>query len=96
MSWANIAAFMPEPHILLTVVQPVASGRPAPSDAWRAGAWPCPAGSTQPMMTSSTCSGLIFGALDRGAYGGRTQLGGGEVLQLALEARPWGCARQRR
>src|SRR5712671_6081047 len=59
-SCANIAAFMPEPHILLTVVQPAASGRPAPSDAWRAGAWPCPAGSTQPMITSWTCSGLIF------------------------------------
>jgi hypothetical protein len=26
--------------------------------AWRAGAWPWPAGSTQPMITSSTCSGL--------------------------------------
>ena len=37
---ATIAAFMPEPHILLTVVQPAASGRPAPSDACRAGAWP--------------------------------------------------------
>src|SRR5258706_15762164 len=60
MSWASIAAFMPEPHILLTVVQPVPSGSPAPSDAWRAGAWPCPAGSTQPMMTSVTSSGLIF------------------------------------
>src|SRR5712671_310513 len=59
-SCANIAAFMPEPHILLTVVQPAASGRPAPSDAWRAGAWPCPAGSTQPMITSWTCSCLIF------------------------------------
>ena len=58
-SCASIAAFMAEPHILLTVVQPAASGRPAPSDAWRAGAWPWPAGSTQPMMTSSTCSGLI-------------------------------------
>src|SRR5712671_2222761 len=59
-SCANIAAFMPEPHILLTVVQPAASGRPAPSDACRAGAWPWPAGSTQPMRTSWTCSGLIF------------------------------------
>ena len=53
MSWANIAAFMPEPHILLTVVQPAASGRPAPREACRAGACPCPAGSTQPITTSS-------------------------------------------
>src|SRR5471030_88658 len=59
-SCASIAAFIPEPHILLMVVQPVARVRPAPSDAWRAGAWPKPAGSTQPMMTSSTCSGLIL------------------------------------
>ncbi len=56
-SYAYIAARMPEPHILLTVVQPTPTGRPAPSAACRAGAWPCPAGSTQPMMTSSTCSG---------------------------------------
>ena len=33
MSVANIAAFMPEPHILLMVVQPAPSGRPAPSAA---------------------------------------------------------------
>lgn len=38
MSCANIAARMPEPHILLTVVQPVACGSCAPSAAWRAGA----------------------------------------------------------
>src|SRR5438094_4623961 len=59
-SCANIAAFIPEPHILFTVVQPAASGRPAPSEAWRAGAWPCPAGSTQPMITSCTSSGEIL------------------------------------
>src|SRR5947208_6831168 len=59
-SCANIAAFIPEPHILFTVVQPAASGRPAPSEAWRAGAWPCPAGSTQPMITSCTSLGEIL------------------------------------
>src|SRR5688572_1491310 len=59
-SCANIAAFMPEPHILFTVVQPVARGNPAPSDACRAGAWPCPAGNTQPMITSWTSSGAIL------------------------------------
>src|SRR5712691_6452974 len=59
-SCANIAAFIPEPHILFTVVQPAASDRPAPSEAWRAGAWPCPAGSTQPMITSCTSSGEIL------------------------------------
>jgi hypothetical protein len=30
---------------------------PAASDAWRAGAWPRPAGSTQPKMTSEISSG---------------------------------------
>src|SRR5207244_6341750 len=59
-SCANIAAFIPEPHILFTVVQPAASGRPAPSEAWRAGAWPWPADSTQPMITSCTSAGLIL------------------------------------
>src|SRR5580765_2192295 len=58
MSCANIAAFIPEPHILLTVVAPVESGRPPPRAAWRAGACPWPAGRTQPMITSCTCSGL--------------------------------------
>src|SRR5258706_913229 len=60
MSCASIAAFMPEPHILFTVVQPVPSGSPAPSEAWRAGAWPWPAGSTQPMITSLTSSAPIL------------------------------------
>src|SRR5688572_30080193 len=57
-SWPSMIAFMPEPQTLLTVVQPASFGRPAPSAAWRAGAWPRPAGSTQPMITSSTASGL--------------------------------------
>src|SRR6056297_3230253 len=48
---------MPEPQTLLTVVQPTASGNPAARAAWRAGAWPRPAGSTQPMMASETSSG---------------------------------------
>ncbi len=57
-SCASIAAFIAEPHILLTVVQPAESGTPALSDACRAGAWPWPAGSTLPMITSCTSSGL--------------------------------------
>ena len=32
-----MTAFMPEPHSLLMVVRPVASGRPALREAWRAG-----------------------------------------------------------
>src|SRR6202453_2082142 len=57
MSCASIVAFMPDPQTLLTVVAPVASGSLAPRAACRAGAWPCPAGSTQPMKTSSIRSG---------------------------------------
>ncbi len=57
-SCASMIAFMPEPHTLLMVVAPVDCGMPAASAAWRAGAWPRLAGSTQPMMTSSTsCAG---------------------------------------
>ena len=37
-SWASMAAFMPDLHILLMVVQPTDLGMPAPSDACRAGA----------------------------------------------------------
>src|SRR5690606_13438294 len=55
-SWPNMIAFMPEPQTLLMVVQPAEAGRPAFNAAWRAGAWPRPAGSTQPMITSSTWS----------------------------------------
>src|ERR1700722_6580367 len=57
MSCASIVAFMPEPQTLLMVVAPVGSGSLAPRAAWRAGAWPCPAGSTQPKNTSSIFSG---------------------------------------
>ncbi len=35
-----MTARIPEPQTLLTVTQGTVSGMPAPSDAWRAGAWP--------------------------------------------------------
>src|SRR5213078_1586540 len=60
VSCASMVAFMPEPQTLLMVVAPVASGSLAPRAACRAGAWPCPAGSTQPMNTSSIRSGDNF------------------------------------
>ena len=47
---------MPEPHILLSVVQGTDFGSPAPKAAWRAGAWPWPAPRTLPISTSSTSS----------------------------------------
>src|SRR6185369_13961542 len=65
-SWPSMVAFMPEPQTLLTVVAPTASGKPAARAAWRAGAWPCPAGSTQPIRTSSILS-LAIPARSRAA-----------------------------
>ncbi len=51
-----ITVCMPEPHILFTVVQVVARVSPAFNAACRAGAWPWPAGNTQPISTSCTFS----------------------------------------
>ena len=59
LSWANIAAFIPEPHILFMVVAPTAFGIPAPIEACRAGACPWPAGNTTPIITSLTSVILI-------------------------------------
>src|ERR1700683_939988 len=50
-----MTARIAEPHILFTVVLGVLVGNPAPKAAWRAGAWPIPADSTQPKITSSIC-----------------------------------------
>ena len=60
-SWPSITVFMPEPHILVSVVAGTLSGRPAAIRAWRAGAWPMPAIRQQPISTSSTslaCTGV--------------------------------------
>ena len=56
MSCANIAAFMPEPHILDSVTAPALLGRPPLKAAWRAGAWPWPAIRQLPNSTSPTAS----------------------------------------
>jgi hypothetical protein len=56
MSWPNIIARMPLPHILLSVTAPALCGSPAFSAAWRAGAWPWPAIRQLPSSTSSTAS----------------------------------------
>ena len=85
-SLASITAFMPEPHILLSVVAGTASGRPAAKPACRAGAWPWPAGSTQPIRSSSTSAGGRPGALQRGADGDAAELGRRGGRERALEA----------
>ena len=78
-------AFMPEPHILLMVVAGTPCGMPAPSAAWRAGAWPRPAGSTQPMMTSCTSAAAISGGGERALDGGGAELRRGGRREHALE-----------
>ncbi len=55
---AIITARMPEPQTLFKVMAPVAAGQPAPRAAWRAGACPWPAVSTQPMLTCWISSGV--------------------------------------
>src|SRR5262245_54524573 len=54
---ASITAFRPEPQTLLIVRAATLEGSPARIAAWRAGAWPSPAETTLPMITSSTSSG---------------------------------------
>ena len=81
-----MTVFMPEPHILLTVVQGTDCGSPAPSAAWRAGAWPWPAGSTQPISTSLTSSGLQAGAGYGRRDGGAAELRRRQRRKRALEA----------
>ena len=50
---------MPEPHIFESVTAPTDCGSPAPSTAWRAGAWPWPAIRQLPINTSSTASPVM-------------------------------------
>jgi hypothetical protein len=75
---------MPEPHILFTVVQPTLSGTAAPSAACRAGAWPWPAGSTQPMITSSTSPGATPARSSPAAIAVAPSAGAGRSLKS-----PW-------
>ena len=85
-SLASMAAFMPDPHILLMVVQPTDLGMPAPSEACRAGACPSPAGSTQPMMTSSIEFGSEARPFKRRANCGGAQFRRCRRGKIALEA----------
>ena len=55
---ANITAWRPEPHTLLTVMAPVETGKSALITHWRAGACPMPAERTLPMIIRSTSSGF--------------------------------------
>ena len=81
-----MTAFMPEPHILLTVVQVVDFGRPAPSAAWRAGrlALACREHAAEDHFFDVIAreSRPLDGGPDRGG----AELGRLHVLEVALEA----------
>src|SRR5690554_4746926 len=54
IAWAaSMTACRPEPHTRLTAIAPTVSGTPPLSAACRAGAWPRPAETTLPRITSS-------------------------------------------
>jgi hypothetical protein len=55
-----MTVFSPEPHTLLTVTAPTSGGMPPWMEAWRAGAWPWPLGTTQPMNVSFTRAGSML------------------------------------
>jgi hypothetical protein len=81
-----MAAFMPEPQTLFTVVQRTLMGMPAPMDAWRAGACPSPAGSTQPMKHFIGGSGGEPGAFKcRAEWQSRRAAVAVTTLELALQ-----------
>jgi hypothetical protein len=86
MSWANIAARMPEPHILFTVVQPAAE-RQARAERRLAGRRLALAGGQHAAHDRFLdLLRLDAGALDGGADGGRAELGAGERGEVAHEA----------
>ena len=83
-SCASIAAFIPDPHILLTVVAGTLSGSPAWNAAWRAGACPCPAGRTQPISTSPGAPGTIPASATAAAMAAPPSAGAGRLAKT-----PW-------
>jgi hypothetical protein len=86
---------MPEPQTLLIVVAPVACGRPAAIAAWRAGAWPRPAGSTQPMITSDTASAGTPDCSSAALIAVAPRVGAGTPVNWPSSA-PRACAWRRR
>src|SRR6185312_2056996 len=85
-SWPSMMAFMPEPHALLSVVQPVDGGSPAPKAAWRAGAWPRLAGNTQPISTSPTSPGAMPDCCNAALMAAAPSLGEGKPVNWPRNA----------
>ena len=70
-----------------TVMPLVVIGRPARKAIWRAMLLPvAPSGVAQPMITSSTSSGVDAGALDRGLHGVAAERGAVRHVEGALPA----------
>ena len=73
---ASITAFMPEPHILLMVVAGMLERQAGIDCRLARRAWPRPAGSTQPKITSSIRLGPRPASASAAAGGSGTELGG--------------------
>ena len=81
-----ITAFMPEPHTLLIVVPARRTEGRHRRAAWRAGAWPRPAGSTQPIRVSSMSPGVMPARLTASPIAAAPSSGAAASGKLALKA----------
>ena len=84
-SWASIAAFMPEPHILLMVVQPADERQAGAERGLARRRLSLPGGQHAAHDDFLDLVGLDAGALDRGADRGSAELVRGEALEFALQ-----------
>jgi len=77
--------FMPDAHTLLTMVHGTESGSPANKAACLSGAWPIPAGKTDPMYTSSTASLSQFARFSASCMARAPNLGAGMDANVPLK-----------
>jgi hypothetical protein len=76
---------MPDPHTLLTVDAGTVSPSPPANPACRAGAWPTPAGNTQPISTFFDNISRTPGIAKRCLDGNATKLWCGHGRQITLK-----------
>src|ERR1019366_3926174 len=93
ISCASMMAFMPEPHILLTVVQGVASGRPAANATWGGG-------SLALARRQNAAKNQLFNIIGADAGPGNRRLRrhgakarGGKILEIPLKTANWRARR---
>ena len=91
-SRASMTVAMPDPQTLLTVIVGTDTGRPAASTAWRAGACPTPACSTQPIRAWSISRPSTPRIRQAGARGRGGKLRRGERRQRPLKRADGGAA----